>query len=117
MDAALHIAMRWLHISSVIVLLGGAFYALIVRGMDPRFTPVAYTAIGGILASGIYNFLSKTSYPPHYHMWFGIKMLLALHIFAATVLYKKGKERSLTGIVISGAAIVAISAYLRWISR
>jgi hypothetical protein len=49
-------------------------------------------------------------------LWFGIKMLLALHIFAAMVLYRKGKERTLTGIVISGAAIVAISAYLRWIS-
>lgn len=116
MDAAVHIFMRWLHIASVIVLLGGIFYARLAGGLDPRFKPVAYTSIGGILASGIYNFLSKSSFPPHYQLWFGIKMLLVLHIFAAVILYRKEKLRTLTGVAISGAAVVAISAYLRWIS-
>jgi hypothetical protein len=115
MDAALHIAMRWVHIASVIVLLGGVFYSWFVGEMDLRFKPVVYTAIGGILVSGTYNFLSKTAYPDHYHMWFGIKALLALDVMAAAVLYKKGK--SLMRPVIFGAAIVAISGYLRWISR
>ncbi len=32
MDAALPIAMRWVHIASVIVLLGGIFYARVVVG-------------------------------------------------------------------------------------
>ncbi len=117
MDAALHIAMRWLHIASVIVLLGGIFYSWFVGGMELRFKPMVYTAIGGILASGIYNFLSKTSFPEHYHMWFGIKVLLALDVMAAAALYRKGKERALARAVIFGGAIVAISAYLRWISR
>ena len=117
MDAALPLAMRWLHIASVIVLLGGVFYARVAAGeMTPAFQPMAYAAIGGILVSGLYNFLSKPAYPPHYHMWFGIKVLLALHVFAAVILYRKGKERALTGVVISGASIVAISAYLRWLS-
>jgi hypothetical protein len=117
MDAILPIAMRWLHISSVIVLIGGIFYARFAAGeLAERFKPVVYAAIGGILASGTYNFLSKPSYPPHYHMWFGIKVLLALDVFAAAVLYRKGKERSLTRVVVWGAAIVAISGYLRWIS-
>jgi hypothetical protein len=49
-------------------------------------------------------------------MMFGIKMLLALHVFAAVLLYRKGKERALTGVVISGGLIVAISSYLRYIS-
>jgi hypothetical protein len=115
MDAALHIAMRWVHIASVIVLLGGAFYAWFIGELDLGFKPVVYTAIGGILVSGTYNFLSKTAYPEHYHMWFGIKVLLALDVMAAVALYKKG--RSLTRPLIFGAAIVAISAYLRWISR
>lgn len=116
MEAVLPVAMRWLHIVSVIVLLGGVFYARVVVGeLAAGFRPVAYAAIGGILASGIYNFLSKTSIPPNYEVWFGIKVLLALHVFAATILYR-GKKRSLTGIVISGALIVAISGYLRWIS-
>jgi hypothetical protein len=116
MDALLHLAMRWLHIASVVVLLGGIFYARFAVGnLAPAFKPMAYLAIGGILISGTYNFLSKPSFPPHYHMWFGIKILLVLHIFAATILYR-GKTRALTGIVISGAVIVAISAWLRWLS-
>jgi hypothetical protein len=116
-DAVLSIGARWLHLASITVLLGGAFFARVAVGeMAERFKPWAYGAIGGILVSGIYNFMSKSSIPPHYHMWFGIKVLLALHVFAATILYRKGKPRSLTGIVISGAVIILISGYLRWIS-
>ena len=116
MDAALPIAMRWLHLASAIVLLGGIFYAWVVVGdLAPGFRPVAYTAIGGILVSGIYNFWSKTATSTNYQVWFGIKMLLALHVFATAILYR-GKKRLLTGMVVAGALIVAISGYLRWIS-
>ena len=116
MDALLHVGMRWLHLVSIVVLLGGVFYARFAVGeLAKGFKPVAYAAIGGILISGAYNFLSKQSFPPHYHMWFGIKILLVLHIFAATILYR-GKTRTLTGIVISGAIVIAISGWLRWMS-
>jgi hypothetical protein len=116
MDALLSVSMRWLHFASIAVLLGGVFYARFAAGDLARgFNPMAYAAIGGILISGTYNFLSKQAFPPHYHMWFGIKILLALHIFAAMVLYR-GKSRSLTGIIISGAIVIAISGWLRWLS-
>lgn len=116
MDAVLSVSMRWLHIASIVVLLGGVFYARFAVGdLQQGFKPLAYGAIGGILISGTYNFLSKQAFPPHYHMWFGIKILLVLHIFAATILYR-GKTRALTGIVISGAIVIAISAWLRWLS-
>jgi hypothetical protein len=116
MDAVLPLFARWLHITSVIVLVGGLFYARFVMGdLAARFRPLAYTAIGSILISGTYNLLSKPAYPPHYHAWFGIKVLLALHVFAVTVLYR-GKLRLLTGAVSTAAIIIAISAYLRWIS-
>jgi hypothetical protein len=109
MDAALPLVMRWLHIASVIVLLGGVFYAWMVAGdLAAGFKPVAYTAIGVILVSGLYNFLSKSSFAPHYQAWFGVKILLALHVFAALILYKGGRRRSLTGVLISGAFILAI---------
>lgn len=109
--------MRWLHLASMVVLLGGVFYARFAVGeLVKGFKPVAYAAIGGILISGTYNFMSKQAFPPHYHMWFGIKILLVLHIFAATLLYREGKKRSLTGIVISGGIVIAISGWLRWIS-
>ena len=53
--------MRWLHIASVIVLLGGVFYArFAAREMAAGFKPMAYAAIGAILVSGTYNFLNKT---------------------------------------------------------
>jgi hypothetical protein len=108
--------MRWLHLVSVIVLLGGVLYARVVVGdMVSSFKPIAYAAIGGILISGLYSFLTKASYPPHYQMWFGIKVLLAFHVFAVVILYK-GKRRLLTGAIITGALIVAIAGYLRWIS-
>lgn len=117
MNAVLPIAMRFLHIASVIVLLGGIFYARFAVGeLLPKYKPVIYTAIVGILISGTYQFLTKPFFPATYQMMFGIKILLALHVFAAAVLYRKGKERALTGIVISGTLIVAISAYLRYIS-
>ena len=61
MEAVLPIAMRWLHIAAVIVLLGGIYYARTVAGdLAAGFKPVAYVAIGAILASGLYNFLSKS---------------------------------------------------------
>jgi hypothetical protein len=116
MDALLSVSMRWLHFASIAVLLGGVFYARFAAGeLAQGFKPMAYAAIGGILISGTYNFLSKPAYPPHYHMWFGIKILLVLHIFAATILYR-GRTRALTGIVISGAIVIAISTWLRWLS-
>jgi hypothetical protein len=116
MDTLLHVSMRWLHLFSVVVLIGGVFYARFAAGdLAQGFKPMAYAAIGGILISGTYNFLSKQAFPPHYHMWFGIKILLVLHIFAATLLYR-GKTRALTGIVISGAIVIAISGWLRWLS-
>lgn len=116
MDALLSVGMRWLHFASIAVLLGGVFYARFAIGdLAKAFFPMAYAAIGGILISGTYNLLSKPHTPPHYHMWFGIKILLVLHIFAAIILYR-GKPRSLTGIAVSGAIVIAISSWLRWIS-
>ncbi|HTS76998.1 MAG TPA: hypothetical protein VMG40_12380 [Bryobacteraceae bacterium] len=117
MDAIVPITMRWMHLLSITVLIGGVVYARFVAGeMDARFKPMAYVAIGAILVSGLYLFLSKPSYPPHYQIWFGIKVLLALDVFAAVVLYRNGKQRSLTRAAIWGAVIVAIAGYLRWIS-
>jgi hypothetical protein len=116
MDALIPVGMRWLHFVSIAVLLGGVFYARFAVGdLAMGFKPLAYAAIGGILISGTYNFMSKPAFPPHYQMWFGIKILLVLHIFAAIILYR-GKARALTGIVISGAIVIAISGWLRWIS-
>lgn len=131
--------MRWIHIASVVTLIGSFIYARYMvapalaslapparlefeKQVLERFRPLLYTLILTILVSGLYNYLSKPSYPPHYHMWIGIKFLLVLHIFAVTILYTlpgaddAKRNRWLTGMVYSALAIIAISAWLRWIS-
>ncbi len=119
----LGLCMRWLHITSVVLLIGAVYYALrTTRAIAPAYASTLYAGIAGVLISGLYNFFTKPSYPPHYHMWFGIKVLLALHILAALVVVARRAKRTseqvrtLRGIMFSAAAVIAISAYLRWIS-
>ena len=75
-----------------------------------------------LIGAGLYNFLTKSSYPPGYHMVFGIKFLLALHIIAvAMIMGKPGLDaakvkRLLTGVSISGMIVVLLSAVLRALS-
>lgn len=137
--AVLGVCMRWIHVTSVVTLIGSfifARYALapalaqlpdaerntMARRVVGNFRPLLYTVLVTVLGSGLYNYLTKPSYPPHYHMIIGIKFLFVLHIFAVAVLYSNPdvdeakRNRWLTGMVVSGLIIFAISAYLRWIS-
>ncbi|MEO8130890.1 MAG: hypothetical protein ABI822_27580 [Bryobacteraceae bacterium] len=121
--AVLGISMRWLHIASVVILLGAFFYTWSTKTtLAPGFRTTLWIAMVTILGSGLYNFLTKASYPPGYQMWFGIKFLFALHVFAVTVVVNTGTQdaakyqRRATGVVISGMIAVAIGSYLRWIS-
>ncbi len=135
--AVLGVLMRWLHIMSAVTILGGFIYARYViapalasapagegtsfsnRAIS-QFRPILYTAIVTILVSGLYNYLSKSSYPPHYHMVIGVKFLFVLHIFATSVLYtipnanEGNRLRRLNWLVISGVVVLLISADLRW---
>jgi uncharacterized membrane protein len=135
----LALLMRWTHVISVITLLGGFVYARLVLApavaalpgserrtlgdeAAARFRPILVTVVFTILGSGLYNYLTKTAFPPGYHMWMGIKLLLVLHVLAATLLYavasgdEAKRNRRATGILISGAAIVLISGWLRYLS-
>ncbi len=120
---ALGVFMRWTHITSVVVLIGAAYYVRRTRSaFAPQFRTTIYAGVVAILVSGFYNFFTKSSYPPGYQMWFGIKFLLALHVLAALVLAARREvaseklERSLRILLISATVVIAISAYLRWIS-
>lgn len=131
--------MRWIHVTSIVTLIGGFIYARFglfaalgsiaepARGQIAdrsiaNFRPLLYTVLVTALGSGLYNYLNKAAYPPHYHMWIGIKFLFVLHIFAVAVLYanpgvaEEKRKRWLTGMVVSGLIVIAISAWLRWIS-
>lgn len=142
----LHIIFRFLHIGSVILFLGGVFYARQVlvpvlnvvpdavrmpaaAGAQFRFRTVLWVLLSLIVISGLYNFFTYSG-PKHtqaYQIWFGIKMLFVAHILASAILWGtspygdvavsgKGKHR-LTSIAISGLIVVAISAYLRSLTQ
>jgi uncharacterized membrane protein len=134
MTEALNVIMRWLHITSVVVLLGGVFYARLVvapavqslpaaqqdslgDAMALRFRSLLYGAVFFLLATGIYNFFMNLGRGPLYEALLGVKMLLVLHVMAVSFLIVKPanakRTRQMTGIVISGLVIVAISAILR----
>lgn len=145
-DLIIHLFARFIHIFSVILLLGGVIYARLVlvpvlnvlpenlrmqaaAGAQLRFRGTLYSLLGLILLSGLYNFLTYAG-PKHgqtYQIWFGVKMLLMAHIFAAAILWSTspygdveiaGKsKRRLLSISISGVVVVLISAYLRSLTQ
>jgi uncharacterized membrane protein len=141
----LNLIFRFLHIASVVLFLGGVFYARQVlvpilnvlpesirmpsaAGAQMRYRAVLWTLLVLIVGSGLYNFFTYSG-PKHglaYQVWFGIKMLLVAHILASAILWStspygdvavggKSKHR-LAGMAISGLVIVAISVYLRSLS-
>jgi uncharacterized membrane protein len=138
--AVLGITMRWLHIFSVILVLGGLFHAGFVvapamallpedrradfaAAVNKRFKPWLHLAVLTLIVSGLYNLITKSNIPPAYHMWFGIKMLLAMHIIAVSFLLSSAsvtqerRTRMARGVVISGVLVVALAAYLRFLSN
>ncbi len=137
--AVLAVCMRWIHIASVVTLIGGFIYArfalapalaslpaaereLVGSGAVNGFRPLLFTVLITVLGSGIYNYATKASYPPGYNLWMGIKLLLVLHIFVSAILYsvrqsnEAKRKRTELSIVISGLIVIAIANYLRYIS-
>ncbi|MCX6627760.1 MAG: hypothetical protein NTW28_09040 [Candidatus Solibacter sp.] len=129
--------MRWVHISSVVTLIGGIVYARFVmipagrsllpdartaldEGAAAHFRPMVYAAMAGLVLSGIYNYLLKPGHSVLYSALFGVKMLLALHVFSVGILVAAPKNprraRQLFGAAISGLTILLISAYLKGIA-
>ncbi|HUQ93224.1 MAG TPA: hypothetical protein VM120_16190 [Bryobacteraceae bacterium] len=130
------IILRWTHIASMTFLVGGTLFARLVlhramAGMPDhekskwgdriasQWRGVALVLVVALLGSGLANLLRKTNLPPGYHMWFGIKMLLALHVIAVSILVGRAgagpnkRARQLTGVAVSAMVVIAISAYLR----
>jgi len=143
-DLLYHLLFRFIHISSVIALLGGIVYArqVLVPTLnslpeDVRleaadraqkgYRSTLYTLLILIVGSGLYNLLGGPKHSYAYQMWFGIKMLLVAHIISAAILWAtspygdvtvagKSKHR-LVSIAISGLIVVLISAYLRSLTQ
>jgi len=134
MGDVLTLFMRWVHISSMAALIGGIIYGRLVflrslAGLPAdanaavqakaagAYRPIVLAAIAGLILSGTYNLLTNPGHTPKYHMMFGIKILLALHVFAVAILITQPvnprRGRMMSGTLISGLIILAISAYLR----
>ncbi len=141
----LHLLFRFIHIGSVILLLGGVFYARQVlvpvlnslpedlrmqsaAGSQLRFRTTLWVLLILIVGSGIIQlFWADRRTGRSYQIAFGIKMLFVAHILASAILWSTspygdvtigGKsKRRLLSIVISGLIVVFISAYLRALSQ
>ena len=120
---------RWLHIGSSVALLGGVVFARQVlttpqeSELITRYARIFQASVAGLFLSGLYNLLSKTAVPAGYHAVFGVKFLLALHVFAMAFLIGRPgieaakRHRQMTGMIISGALILALGAWLRFLGR
>ncbi len=134
---------RWLHIAAAAVAVGGLVYARFVvfpslqflsedvRAMlsaqcSARLKPIALSAIAALFLSGAYNLyrvLDQGIVDASYHAVFGIKFLLAFHLFAMLFLLSAPpggdaardarRPRLMFGAIISGLVILALGAYLR----
>ena len=134
MTDVLSVIMRWLHITSVVAVIGGVLYARFViapalttltaqeqetlgSAMAERYRNLLRLAILLLTATGLYNMIMNINRGPLYQSLLGIKLLLVLHVFAVGLLIVKPKNpkrsRQMTGLVISGLIIIAISAVLR----
>jgi hypothetical protein len=139
LGAVLGVSMRWIHIASVVTLVGGFIYARFVLAPALATLPAAEGELAGsrtvsafrplliavvitTLGSGLYNYATKASYPPGYHMWMGIKLLLVLHIYASSILYavrdsnQAKRNRTALSVAISGFIVIGIADYLRYLS-
>jgi uncharacterized membrane protein len=140
MDFVIPYLARWIHIASAITLMGGMIFALVAWLPAPnvatvpgnqtlsdsiaaRFRLWFIMAVVGLLLSGFYNYMRHAiakDVPVMYHMLFGMKFLLALHVFAVGwIALNRGnakRQRLITGVVISGLVIVALSAGMRFLA-
>jgi uncharacterized membrane protein len=140
LSAWLAVLMRFLHIASVVALVGGAFYArtaltpvlnalpeaqrtVAAQTAQARFRSTLFVLLILVVFSGLYSFLTGPKHTSTWQMAFGIKMLLVLHILATAILWAtspygdvaidgKGKRR-LASIVISGFLAILAASYLR----
>jgi putative copper export protein len=121
----LNVGMRWLHISSMAIIVGGLFFLWL--GFDETnstaeraaaaYRPIFLLSAAIVLISGIYNFLRKTGLTPTYHAVIGVKFLLVLHVlvagFLATRAANPKRRRQAAGAAITGFVILLLSAVLR----
>jgi hypothetical protein len=145
MTGLFSVLVRFLHLGSAAGIVGGILYARLAATpalntipepgraaaaqlAQAKFRGILFTMLFLSVASGLYNGFGPGAphHTPQWHMWFGIKMLLVLHILATSILWAtspygdvavegKGKRR-LASLVIVGFATILIGNYLRYLT-
>jgi len=134
MTDALSTIMRWLHIASITILIGGMLFGgmnlqaragmltpeleqAVSERIAARFRIRVYLTIAALIISGTYNLLITPGHSTRYLILFGVKLLLVLHVFAVAILAVRPnvvrRARMMYGAGISGLIVILISAYLR----
>jgi len=112
--------MRFAHIAGAIVVLGGLFRAQI-SGLSAVDSYRKWLTAGAIVLvlSGAWQFMLRMhDAPKGWHAGIGIKILLALHVIAVSLMLgREGigeakRARLARGAVISGWAVVLVGAFL-----
>ena len=133
---------HWIHIVFAAVALGGMLYGGFVLGpamtglgdaeraalaerVANRFRPIALAALALLLISGSYNLFRaiERGVDSSYHMAFGIKFLLALHVLGMLFIVSTPpsgdsardakRPRLMIGGAISALIVFALGAYLQ----
>jgi uncharacterized membrane protein len=141
MDFWVNVAMRWVHVASAVVAVGGTvmmrFVILpalerlpngpeVLTAIRPAFKRIIHSAIGLLLLTGLYNYVIvaipkvKEQGIEGYHSVMGIKILLSLVLFGiAFALLKpvpavhENRKTWLSVNVVLGFLILLLAAYLR----
>lgn len=119
-DIVMGILALTVHMLCAVLLIGTPLYSWLSG------TPISKRLKGSILSaclvvilSGSYTLITKAHTPPGYHMWFGMKILLVMHIIgvhfvmAIKEMTDEKKVRLATGVAISGILVVLLSVVLR----
>jgi uncharacterized membrane protein len=142
MDSAqlVEVLSRWIHVGAAIVLLGGSTFIRFIllpeaerlpteqhdqlrQGILVRWKRFVMAGITLLLVTGFYNYLSRESFPPRYHMLMGIKILLALGVFflgsaltgrsAGLAAIRQNARTWLLVLIVLATLVVAIAGYLK----
>jgi len=131
---AVTVLMRWMHVASMALLVGGAAFLRLIAFPALRnspdaddlaarfaagFRPLVHGAIAGIIGSGAVMALTGSGHTRYYWILFGAKMLFAAYLFAAAFVMTRPAPadgrffRRASDIVIPGLVIILISELLR----
>lgn len=112
------------HVFAAAVLLSATYQALFAKRVALLPTKAVYGFVLVLLLSGLNNLMYRmgAGVPKQWHMWFGIKFLLALHVLAMLIITASGsktdaqKQRLLAGAGISSVAVIGVSVFLGYLA-